>query len=356
MCDAMKQRFGLVRRPWGVFYVKDKTTGAQTSLKTDNKVEAQRLLQAKNEAEVMPALNLQIARAYLSAADPEMRSRTWGQVMAMMATTKSGGTLQRWQSAVKDAAFDLIRDLPLLETRPEHLLRVLKAGTVSTNVFLRRLHNFALDMDWLARAVVPRKQWPAVTFKEKRAVTAEEHRKILAGEQNAEWRAFYELLWNLGGAQSDVAQLRAEDVDWSLRVIAFTRMKTGSVVQLHFGEEVAALLRSLPGTGPLLPHLAEMKESDRAKAFIRRCKLVGVAGVSLHSYRYSWAERAKVCGYPERFAQQALGHTSKAVHRAYAKKAQMRLPSLEEYEASHAGKIVPLQRSEGGAFPLAAEA
>ena len=34
-----------------------------------------------------------------------------------------------------------------------------------------------------------------------------------------------------------------------------------------------------------------------AKAFIRRCKLVAVSGVSLHSYRYAWAERARSCGY-----------------------------------------------------------
>jgi hypothetical protein len=34
----------------------------------------------------------------------------------------------------------------------------------------------------------------------------------------------------------------------------------------------------------------------------------------------------------------ALGHNSKAVHRAYAKKAQVTLPPLEEYEQ----KIVPL--------------
>jgi len=45
--------------------------------------------------------------------------------------------------------------------------------------------------------------------------------------------------------------------------------------------------------------------------------------VTLHSYRYAWAERAKTCGYPERFAQEALGHNSKAVHRAYAKRALM---------------------------------
>jgi hypothetical protein len=35
--------------------------------------------------------------------------------------------------------------------------------------------------------------------------------------------------------------------------------------------------------------------------------------------------------YPERFAQEALGHNSKAVHRA-SKHALMKLPSLQEYE------------------------
>jgi hypothetical protein len=34
----------------------------------------------------------------------------------------------------------------------------------------------------------------------------------------------------------------------------------------------------------------------------------------------------------ERFARQALGHNSKAVHRAYAKRALMKIPSLEDYE------------------------
>ena len=82
----------------------------------------------------------------------------------------------------------------------------------------------------------------------------------------------------------------------------------------------------------LFPQIARWKESDRGKAFIRRCRLVGISGVCLHSYRYAWAERARTCGYPERFAQEALGHNSVAVHRAYAKKAHVVIPTLEEYE------------------------
>jgi hypothetical protein len=36
--------------------------------------------------------------------------------------------------------------------------------------------------------------------------------------------------------------------------------------------------------------------------------------------------------YPERFAQQALGHNSKVVHRAYAKHAEVTVPSLDDWE------------------------
>ena len=54
--------------------------------------------------------------------------------------------------------------------------------------------------------------------------------------------------------------------------------------------------------------------------------------VSLHSYRYAWAERAKAAGYPERYAQVNLGHNSKAMTRAYSRKAEVQMPSLSEYE------------------------
>jgi integrase len=54
--------------------------------------------------------------------------------------------------------------------------------------------------------------------------------------------------------------------------------------------------------------------------------------VTLHCYRYAWAERALAAGYPERYAQEALGHNSKAVHRAYARNAQVALPPLDDYE------------------------
>ena len=322
----------MYRRSNGIYYAEDTTTRKQESLGTKDESEATALLNSKNEAFRQPVLNLQIARAYLSAADPAVSTRTWQFVMDEIAKLKSGPTKDRWERAMKDKAFDAIRTMPILETRPEHFVRALENGTVCTNIFLRRLHNHALGMTWLPWPILGRKQWPTIEFGEKRAITLEEHRKIVQGESNAELRDYYELLWQLGGSQTDMASLSAENIDWTNLTISYARMKTGSQATIHFGESVEAILRRRPETGYLFPQIVKWKESDRAKAFIRRCRLVKVSGVSLHSYRYAWAERAKTCGYPERFAQEALGHNSKAVHRAYASKAKVLLPPLEEYE------------------------
>jgi hypothetical protein len=73
MRESMKQTFGLIKRPWGVYYLKNKLTGEQTSLKTSNKQEALRLLAARNEAENQPHFSLALARVYMNGADPQAR-------------------------------------------------------------------------------------------------------------------------------------------------------------------------------------------------------------------------------------------------------------------------------------------
>lgn len=327
----MKARFTLFRRG-ATFYSQDTNTGKQTSLRTTDEAQAHTLPHAKNEAYRQPTLNLHIAHAYLSATDPETSQRTWQSVMDEMAKTKRGPTLHRHHSAMKDAAFDRIRKLPILETQPVHLMRVFEEGCVSTNIFLRRLHNFAMGVNWLPWPILGKKGWPKIVFKEKRAITQKEHLAILSLEKNAERLAFYECCWHLGGAQTDIAFLKTEDVDWEARVVSFERRKTGSVSIIHFGAELERVLQALPRFGSLFPNHRKLTEGHRAKEFWRACQRACVSGVSPQCYRYAWAERAKICGYPERFAQEALAHQSKAVHRAYARKAQITLPSLENYE------------------------
>jgi hypothetical protein len=121
---------------------------------------------------------------------------------------------------VKDRALAPLLPKVIIETQGEALLRVLQSGTVSTNVYLRRLHNFCIDMNWLPWPVLPKRQWPAVRFKDKRGITWEEHGRVVAREQNPERKAFYQLAWHVGASQSDLAHLQAEDVDWQTRIIS----------------------------------------------------------------------------------------------------------------------------------------
>src|SRR5881397_3127480 len=74
-------------------------------------------------------------------------------------------------------------------------------------------------------------QVPKLVFRQKRAITAQEHAAIVEREQNAERRDFYELLWLSRASQSDGACLLAEDVNWNTRTICFTRKKLKSRFQ-----------------------------------------------------------------------------------------------------------------------------
>jgi len=171
-----------------------------------------------------------------------------------------------------------------------------------------------------------------VKFKDKRAITLEEHQKIIAAEVNPERKMMYQLCWHLGASQGDIANLKGEDVDWTNGTVSFVRKKTGVPVLVHLGQQALNLFKDLPAEGVLFPYLSSVRANDRATEFRSRCRQLGIQGVTLHSYRYAWAERAKTAGYPERFAQEALGHNSKAIHRAYARRAHVKIPSLEDYE------------------------
>jgi integrase len=226
----MKQRYRLIRRGerGSKFYCVDSFTGKRTSLATTNHDDATQIVLAKNQALRQPALNLQIAKAYLAGSDSGVATRTWHQAMDALVATKKGENQRRWITAIKDKAFDPLRNRIIVETRAEQLLAAVEVGTVSTNVFLRKLHNFCQDMNWLPWPIVPKRQWPAVRYGVKRAITFKEHTAIVERETNPERKAFYQLAWHLGASQSDLAALRAEDIDWENRVIGYARKKTGS--------------------------------------------------------------------------------------------------------------------------------
>lgn len=253
-------QYRIFRRRGGVYYIHDSVTGKQQSLRTKLKKEAERVLHAKQEAKVQPSINRQIARAYLHAADENYVKRTWADVMAAIIATKTGTTGERWETASRDTAYDLIRNRVVTETPSEIFLEVMRRGGVSTNIFLRRIHNFAVGMDFLLSPVIPRRAWPSYRHKPKRAITRDEHERIIAAEVNRERRLFYESCWHLGASQGDIARLHAEDINWSGRVINFDRSKTRwrgqQPPQVRIGRTFEAVLRDLPDSGPLFPYLS----------------------------------------------------------------------------------------------------
>jgi hypothetical protein len=103
--------------------------------------EAVQKINAMNETERVPSISLGLARVYLNATDPKLATRTWQEVMEHIVDKKKDETLLRWNTAIKDKNPDCIRNLYVAETRPKHFDRALADGKVSTNVYLRRIHN-----------------------------------------------------------------------------------------------------------------------------------------------------------------------------------------------------------------------
>jgi len=356
----MRERYRMYQRNGGSFYAKDRKTGQTFSLATSDQREANRLLAAKNQAVEQPCLNVAMAKVYLSAQSPEFLSRTWGQLIELVAQGYQGPTAIRWRKFAVSAPLKLLANLPLYQTEAVHFLAVLdhkKAG-VSTNVWLRILHNRALDLGWLLSPVLNKRVWPKVKYKTRRAITADEHARVIESERMEDYARFFRLLWETGGSQTDIANLCAEDIDWATDRLYYSRRKLAArgkgKAALAIGDGLKAVLQQLPSTGPLFPRLRLLSEDERASHFRKVCLRIGISGVTLHSYRYSWAERACTAGMPEREAQAHLGHGSRAIHRAYARNAEVVTLPLDHYEKIKAAKLLPFTLPEIAELPAPA--
>ncbi len=324
--------FRYYRRKNGFYYCQDTSTGKQASIGTKDEGRAREHVDALNRGAEAPTLAKKQALAVLSVTDPRMHSRRWSEVMEAVTDTPNDNTRTRREREFRSKIYDLIRDLPIIDTNPEVFRKILSTGRSSPHVYLKLLQNYAVDAGWLDQPVVPKRQWPKKKrAREKRAITRSEHWRILRGERNTERRLFYAFLWETGASQSDAANMNADRIDWRRNVLAFNRCKTGEVCKIGIGTSLKKLLKRLPDKGPLFPKIANSSANHRASEFSRRCRCSGITGVSLHSYRYSWAQRAFEAGYPERWARHCLGHGSSVVHQIYSKKLDFRMVPLDEY-------------------------
>lgn len=349
----MQDRFWLYQRSNGIFYIQDRSTGKQESLRTKDSSKANRLLQARNQANEQPLMNLALAKAYLSAKSPEIASRTWSDVMEQYVRSGVESTRERKERAFRSAPFHVIRSLKLIETEAAQLLAVLghaKAGN-STHHYLKRLHNYALHLGWLLAPVMAEAAWPLLRRRRFQAIMYQEHQKIVQREQNSERRLYFEMLWETGGSQTDIANLHRDRIDAEQKTLRFFRQKLagkedghgGGDTFLCIGARLRGILDQLPQEGYLFPDLRLQEPKDRAGYFRKACLACGIKGRTLHSYRYAWAQRAKAAGMPLREAMNHMGHKSRAIHAAYGAGAETTTLPLEYYEQQQQGKVIEFQ-------------
>ena len=162
-----------------VFCCEDRTTGQQKSLLTRNETEARKIVQAKNDAVNLPLMNLVMAKTCLAAQDPKMVSRTWADVMEMFCKRGKPATQMRHARVIRTRPMQYLRDKRLVETTADDFFQVLSIGTNSTVLFLQTLHNDALGMGRIPAPILPRKRWPKVQKKIRRAITEAEHKLMV---------------------------------------------------------------------------------------------------------------------------------------------------------------------------------
>ncbi len=255
--------------------------------------------------------------------------------MDMYASTGKQQTQQRKHNEFKQPRWNELRHKDISQTNGCDFLELLNKGGAMTQIYLSALQQLSIDLGARSHVVLPKKMFPKKVKVAKRSVTLDEHRRLCLNLRSYRWSCYLELLWETGAAQSDAASFRIEDLDGD--VLVYHRHKTGTRAAQHLCPKVKELLNSLKygrDEGLYLPAIARMSSKDRASIFRRLCKRSDIDGVTLHSYRYAWAERAFEAGMPERLAMVALGHNSSAIHRVYAKGASLVAPSLDNYSAA----------------------
>jgi hypothetical protein len=121
----MQDKFRLYRRRNGMFYAEEYQTRHRESLQTKDEAEARRLIVAKNQAATQPIFNLEIAKVYLKAHDPQFCERTWNLVSDAVQHTYEGSTKARWEKFIRSEPVQGVLEKKLVQTTSSDFLAVL---------------------------------------------------------------------------------------------------------------------------------------------------------------------------------------------------------------------------------------
>ncbi len=222
------------------------------------------------------------------AADPRMAERTWEDVMRY-ATHGRPSSQERSRRMALSPALDPIRKRKLIENARGRSARPAAPERVGHSQLPAPLSQPGPQAGLAPRPVLYPALWRKLPPTKRRAATREEFDRIITVEANLERRAYYQLLWETGAAQTDGALIRAEDVDWERNVLFYQRKKlrADSPPCAHaLGPIFSNLLKDLPGKDSSFPGSFARRATNAQRNFVG-----GVApsksGISLHSFRYS---------------------------------------------------------------------
>lgn len=116
-------------------------------------------------AEIQPGQFRNLSKLFDAtlACAPQMLARTWADVFDSLAEgICSDCSRRRWEFIRKDKRLEKFWMWKVVETRPADLLRLLNRTALPTTLALRRIHNHALDMNWLPLPILSAKFWSLI--------------------------------------------------------------------------------------------------------------------------------------------------------------------------------------------------
>ena len=104
----------------------------------------------------------------MTASDPAFVERTWQTVMEQLQSRGKDTSRERYTVMYRLSAFDALRHKRLMETTTADFLALFQTNKPSIIDFLKRLHNFAVHLGWIAVPIVAPCLWPKYKPKDRR--------------------------------------------------------------------------------------------------------------------------------------------------------------------------------------------
>ena len=207
----------------------------------------------------------------------------------------------------------------------------LTAKTVNNLLTVLR-KSLALAVDWKRLRALPsikflRTAKPTIAF-----FTFEEAPRLLEGADPGPWRAMILCGLRAGLRQSELLELRWEDVDLARMVVHVRRAiydgvidtpKGGRSRDVPMSDELVTALRTLPSRfagGLLWPGEGgrNLKRGEAKWPLYRACMRAGLRRVGWHVLRHTFASHLVMRGVPLKAVQELLGHEDIATTMRYA--------------------------------------